>query len=91
MEASFIKIGAVNCHRECGLCLLPRLGALRRQAAYCLRLSHFHFYSDTPVAQHLDLMAAEFHARALRAEFQAEFDSGEQDQLREWIDRCASH
>jgi hypothetical protein len=64
---------------------------LRRQAAYCLRLSHFHFYSDTPVAQLLDLMAAEFHARALRAEFQAEFDSGEQDQLREWIDCCASH
>jgi hypothetical protein len=36
---------------------------LRRQAALCLNLSQS--CSDAQVAEHLDLMAAEFHARAL--------------------------
>ncbi len=47
---------------------------LRRQAEVCLRLSQF--CSDPLVIEHL-LMAAEFHTRALRAEFAAEFDPDE--------------
>ena len=46
---------------------------LRRQAALCLSLSSS--CPDGQVAEHLDMMAAEFHARALQTEFQAEFDS----------------
>jgi hypothetical protein len=46
---------------------------LRRQAALCLNLSQS--CSDAEVAVHLNLMAAEFHAQALRAEFKATFDS----------------
>lgn len=46
---------------------------LRRQAAYCLRLSQF--CSNDPAAERFSAMAAEFHAQALRAEFQAQFAS----------------
>src|SRR5262245_32414712 len=45
---------------------------LRRQAALCLKLSQS--CPDADVAEHLDLMAAEFHMRALQAEFQAGSD-----------------
>jgi hypothetical protein len=48
---------------------------LRRQAEVCLRLSQF--CSDPLVIEHLRFMAAEFHTRALRAEFAAEFDPDE--------------
>jgi hypothetical protein len=47
---------------------------LRRQAALCLKLSQS--CPDGKVAEDLDLMAAEFHTRALQAEFQASSDSG---------------
>src|SRR5262245_28666168 len=46
---------------------------LRRQAALCLNLSRW--CSDAQLAEHLDLIAAEFHTLALKTEFQAEFDS----------------
>src|SRR5262245_31158980 len=46
---------------------------LRRLAGLCLDLSRL--CSDAELAEHLDLIAAEFHARALTSEFQAEFDS----------------
>jgi hypothetical protein len=46
---------------------------LRRQAALCLNLSRS--CSDAELAEHLDLIAAEFHAQALKSEFLAEFDS----------------
>jgi hypothetical protein len=46
---------------------------LRRQAALCLNLSQS--CSDAQVAEHLNLMAAEFHARALKAEFHTAFDT----------------
>jgi hypothetical protein len=52
---------------------MDRTPYLRRQAALCLNLSQS--CSDAQVAEHLDLMAAEFHSQALRAEFQAEFNS----------------
>jgi hypothetical protein len=44
---------------------------LRRQAEFCLNLSRFS--SDRPLTERLRNMAAEFHARALKAEFEAEF------------------
>jgi len=44
---------------------------LRRQAEFCLNLSRFS--SDRPLTEHLQSMAAEFHAKALKAEFEAEF------------------
>jgi len=47
---------------------------LRRQAALCLNLSES--CPDAQVAEHLHLMAAEFHARALKAEFQTTFAAG---------------
>jgi hypothetical protein len=40
---------------------------LRRQAAFCLWLSQF--CHDEPVAEHLRIMAAGFHERALTADF----------------------
>jgi hypothetical protein len=46
---------------------------LRRQAALCLNLSRS--CSDAQVAEHLHLMAAEFHAQALRAELKAKLGS----------------
>jgi hypothetical protein len=46
---------------------------LRRQAALCLNLSRS--CSDAQVAENLHLMAAEFHAQALRAELKAKLDS----------------
>jgi hypothetical protein len=52
-------------------------GYLRRQAETCLRLSQF--CSDPTVIQHLRVMAAEFHTRALRAEFESEFDADDDD------------
>jgi hypothetical protein len=48
---------------------------LRRQAAFWLRLSNL--CSDPPLAQHLTCKAAEFHEKALRAEFDAELDPNE--------------
>jgi len=47
---------------------------LRRQALLCLKLSQS--CSDAETAQNLNLMAAEFHAQALRQEFHASTDSG---------------
>jgi hypothetical protein len=44
---------------------------LRRQAEFCLNLSRLS--SDRPLTEHLQSMAAEFHAEALKAEFEAEF------------------
>jgi hypothetical protein len=46
---------------------------LRRQAVLCLNLAQF--CSDAQVAEHLEVMAAEFHARALKAEFQPALDA----------------
>jgi|SRR5215211_465990 len=46
---------------------------LRRQAVLCFNLAKS--CSDAQVAEHLEAMAAEFHARALRAEFQPTFDA----------------
>jgi hypothetical protein len=40
---------------------------LRRQATFCLRLSQL--CSDPPLAEYLRFRAAEFHEKALRAEF----------------------
>jgi hypothetical protein len=45
---------------------------LRRQALFYLRLSHLCL--DPPLAAHLRVKAAEFHERALRAEFEPELD-----------------
>jgi len=45
-------------------------GYLRRQAAFCLRLSQF--CSDPPIATHLRFQAAQFHERALKIEFAAD-------------------
>ena len=42
---------------------------LRRQAAFCLRLSEL--CSDRPIADHLRFKAADYHQRALRAEYEA--------------------
>jgi len=44
---------------------------LRRQAEFCLNLSRLS--SDRPLTEHLQSIAAEFHAEALKAEFEAEF------------------
>jgi hypothetical protein len=41
--------------------------SLRRQAAFCLRLSEF--CCDEVLANHLQFKAAEYHQRALRSEF----------------------
>ncbi len=49
---------------------------LRRQAEVCLRLSRF--CSDPLVVEHFRFMAAEFHTRAIKAEFHAEFDPDEE-------------
>ena len=46
---------------------------LRRQAALCLKLSQS--CPDAEVAERLELMAAEFHTRAIQAEFEAGSDS----------------
>ena len=48
---------------------------LRRQAALCLKLSRS--CRDGKVAEDLNLMAAEFHRRALQAEFQAASESAD--------------
>jgi hypothetical protein len=45
---------------------------LRRQAAFCLRLSEL--CSDKPIADHLRFKAADYHQRALRAEFESDFE-----------------
>src|SRR5262245_55183823 len=45
---------------------------LRRQAVLCLNLAES--CSDPQVAEHLEMMAAEFHAQALKAEFEPTFD-----------------
>jgi hypothetical protein len=50
---------------------------LRRQAVFCLRLSEL--CPDAPTAAHLAFMAAQFHERALRAEFAADFDLDRRD------------
>ena len=46
---------------------------LRRQAAFCLRLSDF--CSDAVLANHLRFQAADYHQRALRAEFDLAHDT----------------
>jgi hypothetical protein len=46
---------------------MDKAGLLRRQAEFCLRLSHL--CSDEPVSRHLDALAARYHEEALRAEF----------------------
>jgi len=46
---------------------------LRRQAVLCLNLAQS--CADAQVAEHLEAMAAEFHAQALKAEFQPTFDA----------------
>jgi hypothetical protein len=48
---------------------------LRRQAEFCLRLSHL--CPDDLVATHLTRKAAQYHEKALRTEFEVEFDPGE--------------
>jgi hypothetical protein len=45
---------------------------LRRQALFYLRLSHLCL--DSPLAAYLRVKAAEFHEKALRAEFEPELD-----------------
>jgi len=45
---------------------------LRRQAAFCLRLSDF--CGDELIADHLRSKAADYHQRALRAEFDLRYD-----------------
>jgi hypothetical protein len=52
---------------------------LRRQAALCLKLSQS--CTDAEVAEQLDLMGAEFHTRALQAEFHS-FDEQDIENLR---------
>jgi len=47
------------------------IGYLRRQAEFCLRASRA--CSDRAAAECWELMAAEFHARALRVEFDGVF------------------
>jgi hypothetical protein len=54
---------------------------LRRQAVLCLNLARS--CSDAQVAEHLEAMAAEFHAQALKAEFQPACDAGSADPLDE--------
>jgi hypothetical protein len=49
----------------------------RRQALFCLRLSEF--CSDPPLAEHLRFKAAEYHEKALMAEFEAELDPDKHD------------
>jgi hypothetical protein len=46
---------------------------LRRQAAFCLRLSDF--CSDELVANHLRSQAADYHQRALWAEFDVQHEA----------------
>jgi hypothetical protein len=46
---------------------------LRRQALFYLRLSHLCL--DPPLTAHLRIKAAEFHEKALRAEFEVELNS----------------
>jgi hypothetical protein len=58
---------------------------LRRQAAFCLRLSRF--CSDRPMAEHLRFMAAGFHERALRAEFAADLDEPDEPRDDSWHGR----
>jgi hypothetical protein len=45
---------------------------LRRQALFYLRLSHLCL--DPPLAAYLRVKAAQFHEKALRAEFEPELD-----------------
>ena len=60
---------------------MENIGYLRRQAVFCLRLSEL--CSDPPIAAHLTFKAAQFHERALRAEFAAQFASAEPSAPRE--------
>jgi hypothetical protein len=46
---------------------MDKTGYLRRQAEFCLRLSHL--CSDEPVSRHLNALAARYHEEALLAEF----------------------
>ena len=52
---------------------------LRRQAAFCLRLSRL--CPDDLLADHLTRKAAEYHEKALRTEFEAELDPDERDRV----------
>jgi hypothetical protein len=51
---------------------MDKTGLLRRQAEFCLRLSHL--CSDEPISRHLDALAARYHEEALLAEFGADDD-----------------
>ena len=53
---------------------------LRRQAEFCLRLSHL--CPDDLVAAHLTRKAAQYHEKALRTEFEVELDPGERGRVR---------
>jgi hypothetical protein len=48
---------------------------LRRQAAFCLRLSEL--CCDEVLANHLQFKAAEYHQRALRSEFDLGHDAAQ--------------
>jgi len=54
---------------------MEKTALLRRQAAFCLRLSDF--CSDTVFANHLRFRAADYHQRALRAEFDLAHDTND--------------
>ena len=54
---------------------------LRRQAAFCLRLSDF--CADEVIANHLRSQAAEYHQRALWAEFHLRDDADADDACRQ--------
>lgn len=47
--------------------------SLRRQAAFCLRLSEL--CADTVLANHLQSKAAQYHEEALRSEFELGHDT----------------
>ena len=60
---------------------MDKTALLRRQAEFCLRLSHL--CSDEPVSRHLDALAARYHEEALRAEFNAA-DDGAPSAVSNW-------
>ena len=59
---------------------------LRRQAEFCLRLSHL--CSDQPVSGHLSFLAARYHEAALRAEFGVPVDCDDDNVT---IAECVRH
>ena len=53
--------------------VMDKADLLRRQAEFCLRLSHM--CSDEPIFQHLNSLAARYHEAALRVEFDVPEDA----------------